>query len=358
MKHIFFVQSSHIELLAASIIASKNLDSSSCHLISLREYEPYSKIQFSAFPSHWRGSFFRPIKRRVFNDRAALVGRFFENLVGKQEFHVYLPQASETFVPILLNQNNCIGFSHVEEGLHASIYSIDSSMRNGFFSKIEEKVWHSITTKRLKPNRELHVELPRPAFTSRVAEKYYHISKNCYATIDKNKREKIPINLGLSYFSKLPTKIVESKNILIVIDSLAFETNIEISSYTRLMLEQLHQIQDLESRDIYLKAHPKTKNQAILEHLKHTIGSEFKELRSEPETFGYPVEFMFAPNLDTIFVGGVSSSLLYAAEAGKQAFSSAPILHRAKEFNRLHHPKSGQIENFMRDAGVILCPQV
>lgn len=352
MFHLFFVQSSHLEFLSASVIKERGLDQNKCCLILMRGYSAYSDFQYRSLPENWRGKHFRGLNGNKFYQNLCALRNFIEEITHDETYHIYLPQAFETFVPGILSDPNCKGFSHLEEGIHSLVYGVDENFRGRFIRDFEDAFWHFVSCYHIKKHFGNNTPIPRPTFTSSKADKYFYFSASCFNDIESTRRNRVNLLSGISFFSSLSKENLPKKCVIIVIDSLNFGTVEEQKLYLDLVLNCLATVSDLDERNIYLKPHPKTKNTEISETLISHINAKFTHLRKAPTELKFPLECMFQKEVDSIFIGGVSSTLLYAAECNKEVMSFADIIHTYKIFKRLHHSKSKVIERIFKSAGV------
>ena len=358
MKHLFFVQSAHLDFLSASIINELGLNPSDCQFICLRGYRTISKINTIDLPENFRGSFFRSARRSTFKDRYAELVAIINLATSGQKFLAYLPQFFEAFVPFVITHPDCVGFYHIEEGLHSSIYPIDASARNSWGSRLELEANHLLTKLLLKTITVSSDHLPKPCFSSSSAKAYFCISDSAYPGADQRKKIKLPLNGGLKYLQTDETLHKGKKYVAIPIDSLNFCNVEELEAYTALLLKSLHQIRDLDERAVLLKMHPKTKNHRVLEDVSKAISTHFCEENLVIKCTSTPLEYLYEDSIDVIFIGGVSSVLAYASISGKEVLSYARDIHNNDLFARLHHSKSQMIEAILENSGVKLVSSV
>ena len=356
MKHLFFIQSAHTELIALAIIKGRNLDIGQCLLICLRSYEPYSKINSIKFPVIWRSGYFRALKFAVFKKRWIDFKNFLETLINNEKFCVYLPQFTETFIPFIVTHPKCMYFSHIEEGLHTSIYGIDRSMRQSLGARFEEVINHWIMKLRFKRLGVSSNHLPYPCFSSSHAKEFFRISNAAYLEIQDER--KIKVNLIDGWALLAPKLVFNDKYLVLPIDSLEFSSDDEIKLYFDKFYSALSHIDDWAERKIVLKAHPKTRNENIIHILKNLLIQEVGFRSDNISQTSDPLEMFFDTAVDAVFIGGVSSVLVYAAISQKLSISFAKSIHTEKLFSRLHHNQHRRIEDIMSQSGVVLLPQV
>lgn len=356
MNHVFLTQSAHTELIALAVIKNRQLDNSRCHLICLRDYQPYSKINATKLPVNWRGKYFRALRFSTFKERHKNLSDFLDITTNNEEFCVYIPQLSETFVPLIITHHNCRYFNHIEEGLHSSIYKIDQSIRQGFASRLEEFVKHIIFKYMLKKISVKPKNLPRPCFTSSRAREFFHVSDYAYKEIDQKFKTRVNLNDGIYILNeKIPAS---AKYMVIPVDSLEFSSISEINLYCSLIELSSSHISDIANRIIVIKAHPKTRNHKIVSTISNFICSKIGIKKTNILITQLPLELYFEENLDSVFIGGVSSTLVYAASSGKRAISFSKTIHSNAIFKRLHHKNHKLIESIMEKSGVHLLPNI
>ena len=358
MKHLFFVQSAHLEFLSASIINELGLNPFDCQFFCLRGYRSISKINTIDLPKNFRGNFFRSARIDTFKDRYAELLAIINFATSGQKFLAYLPQFFEAFVPFVVTHPDCVGFYHIEEGLHSSIYPIDASVRNSWGSRLELEANHLLTRLLLKTVNVSSNQLPKPCFSSSSAKAYFCISDFAYPGADQRKKIKLPLNGGHKYLQTDETIDKGKKCVAIPIDSLNFRNVDELEAYTALLVKSLHQIPDLDERVLLLKMHPKTKNHSVLEGISKIIDVHFCDENLIIKCTSTPLEYLYEDSIDVIFIGGVSSVLAYASISGKEVLSCARDIHNNDLFARLHHSKSQMIEAILENSGVKLISSV
>jgi len=352
MRHLFFVQSAHTEIIALSIIRLRDLNIENCRFVSLRNYQIQSKVESFLFPQSWRGNYFQNIRFSIFKNRWIDLISTVDELTSSADFCVYLPQFSETFVPMIITHPKCQYFCHIEEGLHSSIYGIDTSMRANIGSRFEETVKHFLTKMNLQRLNVDTKDLPAPCFTSSAANEYFHVSQGAFKEIGDKRRVNVSLIDGL--YSLKDGFLPADNYIVIPIDSFDFVKHDEVTHYLNLVVTGVKYFGSWSDRTFILKAHPKTRNVEILSAAKKRLCDEFKVGYEDVIITTKPLELFFASNVSAWFIGGVSSTLVYAATCNKRVISFAKAIHGNKVFERLHHPKARDIENILVDSGVIL----
>lgn len=320
MKSVFWIHSHITFIITSEIIKRKKLDD--IVLIVARNYHlPYEldckriRIYISPFCRHAERNNnlvdrYNPFQTRINVKKCC---KFYENILGNQNFQLFIPTSFEHAIALLISMNNCKSYYYIEEGMAAYICNQFTGQRN-YLYRIASKYIYNV---------------PPMGF-------YYITSEKFCGTIGFSSQSFSwsPNNEIINLSWQGDKKYNESH--LLVLGLLKETTSKLVEIYTK-VCSYFETLGDIK---VYFKFHPSTKLSpekalAIINVFKKSKIVEFQEINDDTI-----LEFSFAYTNSTIYsVSNCSSVQLYLSlfncKIKELSIKDNRVVEKVKNYNEI-----------------------